>query len=419
MTLPTSEKTTGPLPLLFVAFYAFIVIGMPFGVLNIAWTYMQNSFDVPLDALGILLTTFTAGHLTSAFLSGRVIARTGIRHFLLGGSLLFGLGTLGYILAPSWLVLLAVAVVFGMGTGSIDAGVNTFVSSRYKASHLNWVHACYGLGLTIGPPTVTFFVQLLDQSWRWSYGLVLVLSGILSLLIALYRRGWEPIAEQDNPPTADNTVPEYVSSASARETLTSPIVLLGMLLFFIYSGAELSAGQLSNTLLTDSRGVEPEVASFWISMYWASFTISRLLIGFLTERFSTRALMRSCMLASLFGATALWINLSSAVSLIGLIILGFALAPMFATLIAETPQRVGLRHAANAIGFQIASAGLGAALIPGLGSVLASRVGLESIGPFLAATTLAVLILYEGLLRQNARAALRITTAPADDVHPA
>lgn len=392
--MPSSPRAreSGPLSLLIITFYTFVVIGMPFGVLNIAWTHMQKTFNVSLDALGVLLTAVTLGQLTIAFLSGRVITRLGIRLFLLGGSLMLGLGALGYVLAPTWPILLIFSLFFGLGSGSIDAGVNTFVSARYKASHLNWVHACYGVGLTVGPVTVTFFVQTLDQNWRWSYAMILALSGALSTLFLLFQHGWDLDAPSGEPSGRSEA---QAGGPTMLETLASPAVLIGMALFFFYAGTELSAGQLSNTLLTESRGVSSEVASFWISVYWASFTLGRLVIGAVTDRVSLRWLMRGCMLASVLGAALLWINLSSVISLAGLVVLGFALAPMFATLIAETPGRVGLRHTPNAIGFQIASSGLGMAALPGLGGFLASRVGLESIGPFLVVSTLIVLFMFE------------------------
>jgi fucose permease len=79
----------------------------------------------------------------------------------------------------------------------------------------------------------------------------------------------------------------------------------------------------------------------------------------------------------------------------GLFALGLLLAPIFPLLISETPTRVGERHAAHAIGFQISAAPLGAGALPALAGLLARRAGLESLGPFLLATTLALLVLHE------------------------
>jgi hypothetical protein len=72
--------------------------------------------------------------------------------------------------------------------------------------------------------------------------------------------------------------------------------------------------------------------------------------------------------------------------------LGLLLAPIFPLLIAETPARVGERHAAHAIGFQVAAATLGAGTLPAAVGVAMRRAGLEVLGPFLLGTALLLLV---------------------------
>jgi len=84
---------------------------------------------------------------------------------------------------------------------------------------------------------------------------------------------------------------------------------------------------------------------------------------------------------------------------LGLATLGFALAPIYPTLIAETPKRLGPSHATSAIGFQVAAAYLGTAAIPGLTGVLASHTGLAVVGPCLVWTALVLLLLQEAARR--------------------
>jgi fucose permease len=62
---------------------------------------------------------------------------------------------------------------------------------------------------------------------------------------------------------------------------------------------------------------------------------------------------------------------------------GFAIAPIFPGLVSGTEERVTARHAANTIGMQIGAAGLSGAVIPGLAGVLAQRISLEVIPPYL------------------------------------
>ncbi|MBN1679618.1 MAG: MFS transporter [Anaerolineae bacterium] len=395
----SATRRTRPDGLLFIAFYAFIVIGMPGGLLNIAWTYIQESFDMPLDALGILLTASMTGNLTVAFASGRLISRFGAGTFLLAGSLCGGVGAAGFALSPAWITLLLAAFLSGMGSGSIDTGINTFVSSRYSTSHLNWVHACFGVGLTIGPPIVTFTVINLEQSWRWSYAVIVAAQLALGTLLFLTRARWNAVDFAD-----DDTVSSRFG-ARARETLAIPVVLLGVLLFAIYGGVEMGVGQLSNTLLVDSRGVSQQNAGFWISVYWGSFTVGRFVIGAIADRINSRVLLRTSILGVVLGTILLALNITNSMSVLALALIGVAQAPMFATLIAETPDRVGRRHTANTVGFQVGAAGLGGALLPGLAGILGANIDLEAIAIFFVFNAIAILAIYEIMLHREDQAA--------------
>jgi ABC-type branched-subunit amino acid transport system permease subunit len=66
---------------------------------------------------------------------------------------------------------------------------------------------------------------------------------------------------------------------------------------------------------------------------------------------------------------------------------------------------LGPRHANNGVGFQVAAASLGGALLPSLLGVLARARGLEVLGPFLFVATLVLAALFELLLWRLPRAA--------------
>jgi fucose permease len=88
-------------------------------------------------------------------------------------------------------------------------------------------------------------------------------------------------------------------------------------------------------------------------------------------------------------------------------VIGFACGPIFPWLIAATPQRLGARHGANAIGVQIASAAIGLTLAPTILGVLGDRYGVTAI-PWGLAVLAALLLLTFGALERcpkNAQAA--------------
>lgn len=386
--------------IIIVAYFAFIVIGAGSGILNVAWVSMQSTFNVSLDSIGILLTASMAGGLTSSFLSGKLIGRFGVGRLIFLGSLLSMSGFLAYAIVQSWLLLLIVAYLTYLGGGLLDGGLNTFVSARYGPRQMNWLHAFYGVGHTISPFFVTILITDLGQSWRLGYLSAAFLQLILALLVIRSASAWV----LQTPITTDLDKPKR-AAAPIRQTLQLPIVQLTLLLFFLYGGVEIGAGQLANSLFVEGRGIEPRVAGTWVSIYWGVFTIGRMLIGVLAERFQEQTLLRCAGLGMLVGSGMFWLNLNEYMGFIGLALLGFSAAPFFPTYISSIPAKVGLNHAPNTIGFQLGITLLGGSILPGLAGVLAETIGLEVIGALITGASAAVFIVYEIIIHQLSKRA--------------
>ncbi len=384
---------TRPLSLLIIAYFAFIAIAIPDGILNIAWTYMQTDFTVPLESLGVLLGVAMTGRLLTAFTSGSLIGRFGIARYLIGGVLLMMAGLSGYAFSPSWVTLLVAAFVAAMGAGALDAGLNTFVSAGYTTGQLNWLHAAYGVGVTLGPVVATYVIVTTGQSWRVSYWLAVIPAVIVVVLFVVTLAGWT---------LRSQTSAEKAASppASLRESLGVPLVLLGAAIFFMYGAVEIGVGNLANTLFVEGRGAPQETASFWISLYWASFTVGRIIMGFIADRFNPNVILRACMIGAVIGGAMLMLNPVPLIGFLGIAVMGFSFAPMFATLIALTPRRVGERHAPNAIGIQVGIVGIGGAGLPFIAGILSRSFGLEVIGVVLFVGTVILLVVHEVTLRR-------------------
>ena len=105
-------------------------------------------------------------------------------------------------------------------------------------------------------------------------------------------------------------------------------------------------------------------------------------------------------------ATALLLVRSLPIGFVAIALMGLSLSAIFPTLTAQTPQRVGARHAGNVIGLQSSAASIGLAVLPGLAGTIAARVGLEALGPFLVFSSLLMLLVNQlavvSLRRQGA-----------------
>jgi len=378
-----------------IAYAGFVVLGLPSGLLGVAWPSIRGSYGISLDAVGALFVASTVGYLLSSFSSGPLISRIGVGPLLIISSLVAGMGLLGYSVSPAWWFMVLCGLFAGAGGGAIDAGLNSYFATNYGTNLMNWLHACFGLGATLGPVVMTTVLNI-GQSWRWGYVFVGALQVLFTLGLALTRGHWRLGGSQAAPGNPGSST----GKVSGADTLRMPVVWFGIALFFVFTGIEGGAGQWPYSLFTEARGVAPSVAGLWVSIYWGSLTVGRMIFGLITDRLGVVRTLRLCMLGVVVGSACVWCNVGG-ISFLGLALTGFCLAPLFPSLISVTPGRVGAAHAANAIGFQVASAGLGIAVIPGLAGVLAQRLGLEIIGPFLLVTAIVMFVLHEVIIRRQ------------------
>lgn len=390
----------------FIGFATFIGLGLSSGLLGLAWPRMRDEFGLELDAVGTLLFIQTLGYIASSFFSGRITTVLGHGPAFLGGSLLMAGGLFGYYVAPGWLLVIVCGVLVGFGSGLLDAGLNNYVAAHYGPRQMNWLHASFGVGLTISPFIMTeLFVAGL--SWRVGYAITAAVILALGLAYLLTLRTW-----RDEVTSVTGKAP--LRSAALGATLRLPILWLSVGLFFVYAGMEIGAGQWAFTVSTESRGIAEDAAGLWVTIYWGSFTVGRILFGFISERLSLTPVLRACMLGCAAGALLWWLNPSNEIGFAGLALLGFAQAPLFPLLILATADRLGAAHAANAIGFQVSAAGVGVAILPGLAGTLAKVFGLETLGLVFFVLTLMILLLNELILLQRVERAPQPRASGAD-----
>ena len=380
------SKNTNNTSTLIIAFLTFAGLGLTAGLLGVAWPYIQSEFGLDLDAVTLVMVVQTITYTTASFFVGRLMARFGSGESLIVGILIMALSMFAVANASTWVLFVLFGMIGGFGSGTIDAGLNMYITAYHSARDMNWLHASFGAGIALGPLLMTYCV--LNLSWHIGY---LITGGVLlgiAALLFITRKQWHNggFQSEENQP---------VKRASIGESLQRPVLWFSMLTFMVYVGMEIGIGQWAYTLLTQSRGVSEDLAGTWVSVYWGVFTGGRILFGFIANRFAPTRLLRWSLLATAVGAIFFAWNPLPIVGSIGLIIVGFAEAPVFAMLMSTTPERMGLEHAENGVTMQMVSVGIGGAIIPGLIGTIGKHYGLETMTMTFAAMAIATLVLHE------------------------
>lgn len=372
-----------------IAYAAFGTLGLSVGFRGVAWPSIRSTFDLPLDAVGAWLLAATAGSILSSFNGGYLASMLGVGPLLAISSLGTALGALGISLTPTWWLMVLAGLMSGLGSGALHVGLNAHFAAHSGAGALNWLHATFGIGATLGPLVMTSILSA-GLSWRWAYGATGAWLALLALFFVLTVEKWSGSAEQ-----AQKGPGHGEGAEQGLDTFKLPIVWLTLLLFFTYTGVESTAGQWAYSLFTEARAVAEGTAGLWMTVYWGGLAGGRLLLGSIADRLGTDSLLRLSMVCVLLGAALIWWQTAELLSFLGLALMGLAEGPIFPSLVSVTPQRLSAGHVDNAIGFQVAAASLGAAALSSLAGVLAKWITLEIVGPFLFFWSAAMLVLHE------------------------
>ena len=395
-----TRRDKSGLILIALAYLSFVSLGLPDGLNGVAWPSIRAYFNLPVDALGALLVMFTIGYLVSSFSSGRLLGLMSVGSLLGLSCLATAVSLIGYALAPAWWVMVALGTLAGLGAGAVDAGLNTFAATEFSSRMVNWLHACYGIGAASGPVIMTS-VLAAHHPWQRGYAIVGGWQLLLALCFSLTRKFWLKASAGAPGQSASNAT----GRVSNFSTLKLPVVWLGVAVFFVYTGIEAAAGTWAYSLFTEARAVPMMTAGMWVSIYWGGLTVGRLLSGIVVGLVAAPTLLRCCMSGIALGAALIWLNVSNNLSFVGLGLMGLASAPVFPSLIAATPMRLGPAHTSNGVGFQIAAAVLGQSLLPALVGLLAGRFGLEIVPPVLFIAGVLLFALFQALEIASAKRA--------------
>lgn len=375
--------------------FAFVVLGLPDGMLGVAWPALRHGFGQPLAGLGELLIASLAGYLSVTTVSGWALRRFGIAAVLLGSAAGGCAGAALFAVTRWWSVLVAAAVILGAAGGALDAAINTVIALAGRERLMNLLHAAYGVGAALGPLVVTAAVAA--ASWRAAYGVLfvleLVLAGVWIAVRAAFTRTFSALPQPPPPaPPAGglrgrpSTRPAWQAGGRRLRVL----ILLGLAVFFCYTGLEVTVASWSASVLRGPGGLSAAAAGVAVFGYWASLTAGRMGAAWLGSRLSPVNAARSGLAGAIAGSAVVWVNVTPAVTVAGLVIIGLGLGPIFPALVNLTPGRVGAGTAVSVIGWQMAAASAGGTGLSALTGVVLQLAGLRSFGPVLV--VLAVLL---------------------------
>jgi fucose permease len=364
-----------------LTFVAFILIGCNDATLGVLIPSVRAFYQIDAVTLSWLFLATTMGYLSASLNTGLLMVKLGERRFLLLSLVIFSLGMTLYGLRPPYALFLCSGLVVGFGGGMIDAGLNAYIASLPNNGRLlNYLHAFYGIGALLGPLVASGLLAL-ALGWQVTYLVWLTLALLILLSIWFVFRPHEQLLQKQ---------PETESQANnlLRATLRLRGVWLAAFFLLFYVGAEVGLGNWGYSFLTLARS-GPALFSAWvISGYWCGLTLGRLTLANLIPRLGIRRMITLCLGGTVLGVLLAWVLPGIWGAACGFCLIGFALGPLYPTMIALMPQLVAPRLVSSAIGFLACLGCSGGALFPWLAGNLVQHLGYWTLLPFALVLTL-------------------------------
>lgn len=354
--------------LLAVIYLAFVSLGLPDSLLGAGWPVMHGFFGVPLGWAGVVSMIISVGTVTSSLLSERLTKRFGARYVTVVSVALTAVALFGFSFATRFWTLCLWAVPYGLGAGSIDAALNNYVALHYTSRHMSWLHCFWGVGTIVSPYIMS--LALTRATWQAGYRTVgfiqIGITAVLALTLPLWR-----VHENADAGAADGKV---LGLAGALRIKGVPQLLLG---FCGYCALESTCMLWTSSYLIATRGVSPERAAAFASLFFIGITAGRFLSGFVSNRLGDRRMIRLGTGVLSLGVLLLLLpRLPESVALAGCVVIGFGCAPIYPSIIHATPSNFGAENSQAIIGVQMASAYIGSTFAPPLFGLLSAHLGL-------------------------------------------
>lgn len=267
------EKSRNHKLLVVLAFGMILTFGILMNLRGTVNPLIREDYDISYSQLGLILMFFSGGSILATSSSGLLIEKFSLKQVLWAGLLVGGGGLIAISYTTDYYWLILVMFIVGTGLGVLNISANSLASQIFttnKGRKMNIFHLFFGVGSFIAP---VYAAQLfkLDLAWEatYSWGIILLVA------IFLFSLSCKFPAEDSEDDSSDIAV---------TELLTDTRVILFVVMFLCHVGTELGISSWLGVYLDDVYNKSKVEISFYLSTFFALFTIGRLLASIIVER---------------------------------------------------------------------------------------------------------------------------------------
>ncbi len=369
--------------LLVVIYIAFIGLGVPDSLIGSAWPAIHTEMNVPVEAVSVLTFIISGCTVLSSMFSAGILNKLGTAKVTAFSTAMTAVALFGFSVAPTFWIMIPIAVILGLGAGAIDSGLNNYVALHCKASHMNFLHCFYGVGVTLSPYIMS--AALSDSGWRSGYRYAFYVQSVITLLLIVSLPLWKKNS------SAKETEEEKGINLTLLQMVKKPEVRQVWLIMLATNAIEYACGVWGSTYLVTEKGFETEHGALALTIYYAGMSVGRFVSGLLSGKIGTwkRIGIGAVILAP--AVVIMLLPLHGAFTVVGLFFVGLGNGSIYPNMIHLTPHNFGKEVSQSIMGSQIAFAYIGVMLAPPMVSLISGLFGIK-VYPVLLAVLYVIMI---------------------------
>jgi FHS family glucose/mannose:H+ symporter-like MFS transporter len=347
--------------LVFLGCIVYMVTGFGQVVLGTVMEPMVHAYGVQYGDGGQLVMNQFLGGMVGILCAPWLIRRVGKKVLLLTTLAAIAIIEVIYLMEPSWSVMLLVSPLAGVGLGTSEALVGSFIiaaASGNANKAMSRIEIFFGVGALLMP----FIGSLLIAQGLWKTSFLLV-GALAAIAFALWILYWPKILDEPAEHTAHA---EFDPGKQASQPGRGKGVLAVYMLFFlVYVGLEMSFIHYLPSLMVQNNGLAESTASLSISLYWTAMTIGRMAAGHAADRWGGASyLVAMCSVNAVLFMLMVGLD-QMTMTFAFACFTGLAMSGMFAIALVLANRTVsGMTERTTSL--LIASGGIGGALFPKL-----------------------------------------------------
>lgn len=378
--------------LLIVIYIAFIGLGVPDSLIGSAWPAIHTEMRIPVESLSILTLLISGCTVLSSMFSARILNKLGTAKVTAFSTAMTAAALFGFSAAPSFYVMIPLAVLLGLGAGAIDSGLNNYVALHFKASHMNFLHCFYGVGVSLSPYLMS--LALGNVGWRSGYRYAFYVQTAITLLLVVSVPMWKKSGEAQQTDEGGAVNLTLLQMAKKREVRQVWMIMLAT------NAIEYACGVWGSTYLVTEKGFAAKHGALALTIYYVGMSIGRFASGLLANRIGTwkRIGIGAAIIAP--AVLVMLLPLPGAVTVAGLFLVGLGNGSIYPNMIHLTPHNFGKDVSQSVMGSQIAFAYIGVMLAPPAVSLVSRLLGMRIYPVLLAVLYVLMVIALRCFVRQ-------------------